>query len=223
MTFLELCQAVRQECGIQGTGPAAVTNQVGIQKRVVDWVRDADLFVQSIHPDWDFLWAEFTANTILDSDAVARPSDLGMWDRTAFALDRGTVDGVPLNLIDFHDQRSQSNVRLSAKPYALAILPNYNLGLKVPANGIYEVYGNYWKSVTQLTTNTQLPLYPARFHRIIVAKAKMWFFEDIESDTQWKQAEKEYNEWLEQLESYALPQQQEANQSSPAQMAVRPE
>jgi hypothetical protein len=223
MTFLELCQQTRQECGIQGQGPAAVTNQTGILKRVVEWVRDADLFIQTLHPDWDFLWAEYAEDTVTDADLLARPLDFGMWDREVFAINRGTIDGAGLDLIQFNDLRRLNNVRLPARPSALAIKPNGDLILRVPANGIYTIYGAYWKKPTKLTTDDQIPVYPERFHRAVVAKAKMWFFEDIESDDQWAQAEKEFDEWLSELESFALPQQQEGNQSSPVQMAVRPE
>lgn len=223
MTFLELCQKVREECGIQGQGPASVANQTGILKRIVGWTRDADLFIQNEHSDWNFLWSEFTADTVLNSDKIARPSDLGQWDREAFAIDRGTALGASLNLITFQEQRINSNIRITARPSSVAILPNYDLAFSVPANGVYQIYGNYWKTPVQLTNDADVPAYPERYQRAIISKAKMWFFEDIESGTQRAEAEADFDTWYGELESYALPEQQEANQSSPVQMAVRPE
>lgn len=223
MTFLELCQAVRRECGIQGTGPAAVTSQTGLLSRVVNWVIDADNLIQSMNPDWNFLWAEFTGNTTLASSYLTKPADFGMWDREAFAIARGTADGRPLSFVDFQDWRRSHGLKVNAEPSSITILPDNNLAFPAPANGTHEIYGNYWKVPVKLAANTDVSPIPLRFHRIIVARAKMWYFEDIESDTQFTQAENEFDYWLKLLEGFSLPNRQEATQSSPDDMVVRPE
>lgn len=222
MNYLDLCKLTRQECSIQGSGPSAVTSQLGLLKRIVEWVRDADMYVLTLHPDWNFLWAEHTASTTASSYSLAKPDDFGMWDRESFGINRGTSTGQTLNLITYQEWRKTFGLKTNAKPSSLCIMPDGSLSLSAPADGTYTLYGNYWKKPTELSGDTGEPLYPARFQRIIVAKVKMWFFEDIESVDQWKQAEKEFNEWLVKLESFALPNQQEASQSSPELMAVRP-
>jgi len=222
MTFLELCKATRQECGIQGQNiPPTVTGQSGLVKRIVEWVRDADLFIQTMHPDWAFLWAEFRKDTIINSAALTKPDDFGVWDRTAFAIDQGTVNGRPLTYTSYKEWRKNHNLKTNSEPTTITILPNNNLMLAHPANAIYEIYGEYWKAPVLLSADDQLPLYPIRFHRAIITKAKMWFFEDFESIDQWKQAKDEFDFWINELESFALPEQQEANQSNTT-FVVRP-
>lgn len=224
MNYLQLCQLVRQECGIQGQGPSSVLNQTGLLKKVVEWVRDADLYVQTLHADWDFLWKEFTDDSAISSDEITKPSDLGMWDRESFGLDRGTADGRSLSIIDFKEWRKNFNEKTNQPPYQVTIIPNNNLRFMQPSDGIYEVYANYWQKSVLLAANEQEPLISERFQRIIVAKAKMYFFEDRESFTQMQTAEKEFTQWLTQLEGYALPGQQPASQGQPdlGYMMVRP-
>ena len=222
MTYLQLCQLTRQECGIQGQGPSAVTNQTGTSKRVVEWVRDADLLIQTLHPDWDFLHAEFTENTVQGSDVITKPSNFGMWDRESFAIDRGTDVGRSLNFMTYKKYRKFNSVKTQQEPYRITILPNNNLALAEPADGIYEIYASYWKNITQLAANGDVPPYPDRFQRVIVARAKMFFFEDQEAWDNYKAAENEYDLWLDKLESFAGPGQQEAGQLESPMSAVRP-
>lgn len=222
MNNLQLCQHTRQECGVQGQGPSTVIGQQGLLKKIVEWVRDGDLFVQSIHADWDYLWSEFTADTVESDDEITKPSDLGMWDRESFAVDRGTADGRSLGVDDFKKWRRNNNIKTNQPPYRLTILPNNNLRLSQPADDIYEIYASYWKAPVIMSANTDEPLYPERFQRIIIAKAKMWFFAYQESFTQYQDAEKEYNEWLEKLEYFAAPGQFRRAQSENVLMQVVP-
>lgn len=53
-TFLDLCQRLRRECGINGTGPSTVAAQVGEMARVVGWIQSAWIDIQETHQDWEF-------------------------------------------------------------------------------------------------------------------------------------------------------------------------
>ena len=223
MNYLQLCKAVRQECGIQGSGPAAVTNQTGLLKRVVEWVQDADNIIQTLYPDWNFLWSEFTEDTVEGSADVTKPDDFGQWDVESFGVDRGTDSGRSLEVSDYKDWRKNFSAKTNQPPSRITILPDQNLRLYAPADGIYEIYANYWKTPILLTEDTDLPPYPARFHRAIVARAKMLWFEDQEAWDNYKLAEVEFNQWMVELTGFALPGQQESNKGQPAPMTVRPE
>jgi hypothetical protein len=56
MTFLELCQRLRQEVGAAGSGPAAVTGQHGESARLVGWIQQAWTDLQAKRPNWQFAW-----------------------------------------------------------------------------------------------------------------------------------------------------------------------
>lgn len=78
MNFLELCQRMRQESGISGTGPTSVVNQSGESKRIVDWVRQAWIDLQLWH-EWDWMRGEFTLNTVAGTQAYSA-ADAGLTD-----------------------------------------------------------------------------------------------------------------------------------------------
>jgi len=71
VTFLELCKTVRQELGISGNGPSNVSSTIYQEKLLIDWVKAADLLVQRLHPDWDFLWASWSETTSAGTSTTA--------------------------------------------------------------------------------------------------------------------------------------------------------
>ena len=108
MTFLELCQTVRQEVGVSGTGPTTVLNQEGQLKVIVDFVADSDFQIQILWEDWEFLWAQYssTLSTGVAAPAVAKPTDLGTWDMRSFYLDYTTNESAFLAPLSYIDWRS---------------------------------------------------------------------------------------------------------------------
>jgi len=222
MTFLELCSKTRQECGIQGSGPSSVVSQTGILKRVVDWVADADTYIQGLHQDWDFLWAEFNTNTVIDSDSIAKPADHVLWDTESFSLLRGDSDGINLGTIPYKEWRYVVDEKTSTKPNSLCILPNNNLAFRQPADGTYDFYATYWKFNDPMSVNADEPPYAARYQRAIIVKAKMWYFADTESNSLYQEAEKEFMEIIEQMEAQYLIGMNKLSQMSPEQLIIRP-
>ncbi len=88
MTFLQLVQRLRQEAGASGTGPVTVVNQDGELARMVNWINDAWLDIQSQHKDWGWMRTTCTFPTVTSkgtySAADAGISDFGMWVRDSF-------------------------------------------------------------------------------------------------------------------------------------------
>lgn len=207
MTFLQLCQETRRECGIQGSGPTTVVSQTGLLQRVVDWVADADEYIQSLYHDWDFLHSEFTEDTVLGAEVITKPEDFGAWDRESFGRDRGTATGRQLTVRDYKEWRKYMGAKTNSEPFGIIIKPNKDLVLPYPADGVYEIYADYWATPTRMTVDDSLSDIPAKFHRLIIAKAKMYWYEDQEFITLYQTAEKEYKEWLDKLEMAELPGQ----------------
>ncbi len=222
MTFLELCQEVRQECGIQGSGPAAVTSQTGMLNRVVTWTAKADMLIQSLHSDWNFLWKEFASDTAVGNANITRPANLGIWDRESYALNKGTSTGLNLEWQTYTNLRKDTTEQIDSKPSTVCILPNGNLRFDCPSDIVYQFTAEYWSAPVELTENTQEPVYPARFNRLIIVRAMMYFFADIEAINEFNIAKAEYDELLVTLESYALPNQQVLSQNNPSEIITRP-
>lgn len=88
MNFLGLVQRLTQEAGASGAGPTDVVGQQGEYARMVNWVNDAWLDIQSLHQDWEFLRTTCSFPTV-DGQAVytatqANATNFGMWDIDTF-------------------------------------------------------------------------------------------------------------------------------------------
>lgn len=120
MTFLELCQHVRRESRVTGTGPATVRNQRGILDDIVQATRNAWVEIQNLHPDWTFL--ERTVDTPLVLNRADQPFN-GL-NLTRYArLKRVLLDGRPMGQVAWDDllvrHRSQPIPEQAPSVYAL--------------------------------------------------------------------------------------------------------
>ena len=222
MTFLELCVIARQECSIQGDGPSSVVSQTGLLKKVVDWVAAADMDVQRKHIDWNFLRATHPYDIILNTTTITKPTDHGAWDNDCICIDHGTYDGRKLIWMPYQEYRQIVSLKSTQQPYLFTVLPSGVLTLAYPSDGAYTFSGDYWKAPQKMTANTSEPLIPAAYQRIIIERAKMWFFEDIESERQFLSARDSYDRLMQELEDQELPNRQGWARYEADEMVVRP-
>lgn len=211
MTFLELCQTVRQEVGISGTGPTTVLNQEGQLKVIVDFVAAADTEIQTLWADWNFLWGQYSSTTSAGTRAPAtqKPTDLGSWDDSSFFLDYTTDDNVSLELLLYPDYRSlqRNGVAVNDQPTYVVVQPDQNIILDPPPDATYTITADYWKTPTKMTANADISAIPTQFHRIIVARAKTMWAEREEAPEILLASAAEYADLLDKLESHSLPSQ----------------
>lgn len=219
MNYLQLCQALRQECGIQGTGPTAVTSQTGILKRIVDYIASADESIQLLHADWEFLVSTWSDDTVVGTESYTAPTDLGAWNRESFAVDRGTSTARTLRVVPYQRRVYE---RSNEEPSYVMVHPSSgNIVLQAPADAVYELSADYWAAPTKMTANTDTSDIPAQFHRVIIARGKMWFAEDEELPNLFQTAAQEYATLLSALEAHSLPGQNFRAQAQAIPMAVR--
>lgn len=211
MTFLELCQTVRQEVGVSGTGPTTVLNQEGQLKVIVDFVADSDFQIQILWEDWEFLWAQYssTLSTGVAAPAIAKPTDLGTWDMRSFYLDYTTSEAAflaPLSYIDWRSNYRQG-VATDALPTYVVVQPDKNIFVDAPPDKAYTITADYWKTPTRMAANATVSPIPEQFHRTIVARAKTMWAEREEAPDILVGASAEYADVLDKLESNSLPVQ----------------
>lgn len=205
MTFLELCQAVRQECGITGTGPASVISQTGMHGKIVDWVKQADLHIQGLYHDWNFMWAEASLDISAANDTVVQPNNFYHAEPNTFMLDDGTTKS-PMSIIPYKDLKDRIKYQSStAKPDALAIKPTGNFKLSAIPDNDYTLTFDYYKIPTEMSGNTSVSLIPEQHHRLIVLKAKIYYAEHEEADALVKYIAPEYTTLMSKLVSDQLP------------------
>jgi hypothetical protein len=206
MTYLEMGQKLIRDLGLQIT-LGSVEDQSGMNKKIVDWIADADVFIQSIWFDWDFLWKTHSVATIAATRLITAPSDLGTWDIDAVYLDYTTDDYQQLYELDYRLWRRDYGIgtQYSDQPDQFVILPNTNLYLEPRPDKVYAFTAEYWRTPLRMTVNASVSPIPERFQRAILAKAKIYYAEHDEFATVFELATNEYTGLLKDLEAAELP------------------
>lgn len=181
-TFLQLVQQLQREAGIAGTAVSAVTSQTGIYEKLVNWVADADIHIQSMRVDWKFLWSEYSVSTTIGNALPASPSDLGIWDKESFYLDYSLSTNRSLKYLDYLEWKKGRGrgVLTNRKPERISIKPDNQLILVNPPDAAYALTGEYWKTPTRLAANSDTSDIPVQFERVIITQAKIWLAEEQE-------------------------------------------
>ena len=227
MTFLELCQTVRQEVGVSGTGPTTVLSQAGQLKVIVDFVAASDFEIQVLWEDWDFLWAQYSSTlaTGVKEPVLQKPTDLGTWDTRSFYLNYTTDDSTHLTPFSYVDWRTdfRQGTQTNMVPSYAVVQPDQNIFVDPPPDGAFTITADYWKTPTLMAANATVSPIPVQFHRIIVARAKTMWAEREEAPDILISASAEYADILDKLESSQLPAQKARRLASNDQeLVIRP-
>jgi len=187
MNYLELCQRVRLECAISGSGPAAVTGQVGVYSKLVNWVNDAWREIQLDKTQWLFMWGEFTFDTIINTpdttttgltvrDFTREP--LVIYHKATGLDDKGFIPY--LKYKDWYARYGASHVP-AGRPQVWTVLPNGALRLTPKPDGEYVVIGNGHLKPQTLINNADIPILPEEYHLAIMWLACSKWFADQEA------------------------------------------
>lgn len=211
LSFLGLCQRLRQDCvGVSGTGPSSVTGQTGDMKRIVDWVSAAYEDIQNLHHDWDFLRGEVSFTTTASKQeytpAECGITDFAEWNDDTFrCYPTATGAGGEQHLTQdswpaFRDRWMFGTARTQeGQPNNIARKPNGSLVLWQIPDGQYTVNGEYWKTPDVMATDAAVPIFPARFHLIIVYRALVAYAGHSASPETYTTAGLEYTRMLHML------------------------
>lgn len=221
MTFLELCQELREKCGISGAAstPTTVVGQTGEFGRVVKWINEAWTDVQRQHR-WNFRVGNFSFNTVAGtyiypeaSCGLEASTSLSSWLPHTFRryLTSGGVAGqqymTPCDYDWFRDvyefQSGQSGppdlFTFRRSDRAILLGPN--------PDDIYTVTGQYMKAALKMTvadasTPTGLP---TEFQMLIVYRAMMKYAAYEAAPEVMSEAQAEYKSLIADAEYALLP------------------
>lgn len=210
MNFLELCQRVRQESGISGTGPSTVVGQQGQLAKIIEWVKSSWLEIQTHRTDWDWMWGTLTFDTVLSQDAyTTNTTDIQTFDQVKI-YDKvlGISDETVLVKISYDEMRKMSKVGTEQynRPTHYAIRPDRAIVLSPTPAKIYTLVVDYYKTPQIFSANADVPLLPQAYHDVIVYKALMMFGAHYEAQMQYQHAFSQYASIITLLESFQLPE-----------------
>jgi hypothetical protein len=180
--FLALCQRVRQECGVAGTGPASVTGQTGMMQKIVNWTMRSWVDIQSSKPYWKFLRATAVKNLVVGQQDYDLSSD---WALTF--VDKFDAQGAFIYLTTVANQ-SQLEWKMypefralytsgfeDGRPTQITEINGDSVRFNRVPDLIYTVTLDYWMTPEQLVNNTDVPAIPEHYHDVIVWKAVQKF------------------------------------------------
>ena len=186
MNLLQLVNQARVECGVSGPALTTAQSQIGEAARMVSWVQQAWIDIQTSKEDWLFLREPFTFNLVANqyqyTATEAGLTDFGNWKRDSFrasSVGQDYKDEQLLNYMDFTTYRNlyrYANMRnTTARPVVVSITPEKDLAFGSKPDQAYVIDGEYYTQPTSLTADTDVPLIPARFHMAIVYRAMMYY------------------------------------------------
>ena len=192
MDYLTLCQTLRRECRIPGSGPSTVVDQVGDLADVVAWVSDAYLDIQNdCAGAWRWLRRRFTFQTtanvtgyaygdVNDEAAATAITRFNAWDihsrqraPSIYLTSAGQATESWLGPVSRTGWASQYDfgTHVAAKPFCIAINDDDSLLLGPKPDDAYTVRGWYFRGPQILAADDDEPEMPAAFHRLIVWRA----------------------------------------------------
>jgi hypothetical protein len=212
MNFLSICQRLRQEAGLSGSGPVTVLNQMGEMKRVVDWVASAYEDIQNLHATWRFLRNDFSFSTIANTQEytpiAVSLTDFSTWVKNDVRLYAAITDEDFLEYYPwgtFREAYLFGNHRVvTGRPTVISVKPNNAMTFWAIPDAVYTVTGEYYKSAQIMTGDTSIPVIPTRFQMIIVWKALMHYGAYAGADEKYAHGSNEYKKTLTGLEMQEL-------------------
>lgn len=204
MTFLELCTRVHQQSGISGNGPTTVTGQTGILAKLISWVVDADVDIQSLKDQWQFLWRRANGELVIDQQTYDAPTlNINQLNR----LDSVYIANEPALIVDWQEWLSEFDQRLPdpGQPRVIAVAPTGELYLYPVPDQVYPIKANYYAESTTLINDDDVSSIPEKYQDCIVQKAKMYYAEFEEDMQLYQMANARYEEKLTELCNSQLP------------------
>jgi len=186
MNLLQLVNQARVECGVSGPALTTVTGQTGESARMVSWVVQAWVDIQTSKEDWLFMRESFDFLTTADvweySATDVGLTDFGNWKRDSFRCASDLTlyrDEQLLNYMEwttFRNLYRYANMRnTKARPVVVSIMPNKDLAFGSTPDGVYVIDGEYYTQPVTLAADADTPLLPSRYHMAIVYRTMMYY------------------------------------------------
>jgi hypothetical protein len=211
-TFLELVQDLHSESGAAGVAPTSVSGQTGEAKRLVDWIRRADLKVKRLWENWKFMRTTYSQATTDTINTLPKPAGLKFWDvspekNTFRCVYVGETEDSLIETVEYDEVKDEILDTDPGEPSRIIIMPDNSLLIEPTPNGAHTIKADYYQTAesTKLVNNDDVSIIPEEFHDVILARA-MIFYANYENAPEIKtQGTELYTEVLARLENSQLP------------------
>lgn len=183
-TFVELVNELRSLSGVSGTGPTDVENVSGMEARLVNYIKNAWIDIQTHPKKWKWMWEHFepTASTPLQTIANTNeyslndPDGNNLVDRVRTSTFRsyltatGTTDRQRMTWLNWNQFQKRYGVVNEAadRPIQATRNPAGNILLYPKPDDIYSIEFEVFTVPQYLLVNEDVPDMPLSFHELIV-------------------------------------------------------
>lgn len=212
LTFLELCTRTHKECGLSGAGPVGVTAQSGMSAKVVNWVTDAYEEIQTKHPNWHFLWNQYSGE--LAAQETHNPTNdwsisVRSWDQRdeasyIYLTASGVAGRTFLTWLPWDLYRSLPQGQAAGFPLFVTQAPDRSLRFHPTPSAGYTVVMDFWERPEELTANTDVPKMPAEYQMAIVWRAVMFYAGHDEAGALFQSAKLNFDRLMSRMEDTEL-------------------
>lgn len=219
MNRLSICQRIRQEAGMPGTGPTSTVSQTGDALQIVDWSDAAYEDIQNHRTNWGFLIVSNAELPLLEDQQSYTPSDLGIdatfsewrldgWGKTRVFVssyaDEQYITYVPWPL--FEQGYLHGTLRsTSQRPTVCSVAPDDSVWFWPTPNADMTFVGSYLRIPYTMTANDDEPIFATKFHLAIVWRALMFYGAYEAANERYTHGQNEYKKLLRRMEKMYLP------------------
>lgn len=181
--FLELARETRALSGIGGTGPASVASASGIEARIVNYVKNAWIDIQSHPKKWKWMWGRYLApapggaplQTILNvrEYPLTGVKSVRVNSFRSYLTATGVSDRQRMSWMPWADFEASTGVvdESADRPIRVTRDPSGQLVLFPKADAVYSIEFEYFKTAQVLVADDDIPNLPIDFHQLIVYEA----------------------------------------------------
>lgn len=224
-TYLQLCQDVVSDLGVVGGVIQSVQGNTSIElQRIVNWVARADVLVQNMWSDWNFLYYIDSITGNSGDDFVTPNKTFDDMDRKSLVLYPDTQSPGPSypQWLDWERFQvmyqnkpklpMQSPAAFSQDP-AGKIWLSHTLQPIAPATTV-PMQLAYWLTPTRMVNDGDTSPIPNKFDTIIVERAKILYAQRENAPEILTGSSAEFADLLEKMESSCLPYGRAARKSA---------
>ena len=216
MTFLEMLERLRVECGVSGQPITNVATVTGEHLRLKNWLQQANLAIQSESNGlWEFLRAE-SSHTIPVNGSL-----LNIAEWSAGVVHLWKVD--EFRIAPFNTSRAQStemqyapydtfrngvglSVTPAGKPMYFTIRRSDQAIIVAPAaDAQYTLYFDYWLRPVGIDDNADVPILPPDYHMLPVYRAMIDYGFYEAAPEVLNRAQQRHDDMMFKLKLLALP------------------
>lgn len=169
--------------GTGGTGPASVTTATGIEGRIVNYVKNAWIDIQTHPKKWKWMWGQYLApspggaplQTIVDTREYPLTGVESVRVRSfkSYLTATGVSDRQRMIWMPWAEFEGAHGIvaETANRPIRVTRDPAGNLRLFPKADAVYSIEFEYFKTAQILAADADVPDLPDDFHQLIVYEA----------------------------------------------------